>query len=147
MVKERSRIVLYPFCTSQHRFLHVKYQVLCGNWWSEDPKALIEDLENILHLSWYFWFPSPLSLGKAQIISHIVKIDYKIRNCIYITSILSFHYFISFWAIWLYHIYFIISLHYYFLRYLTISSIGGLSEVMIPKSLVPQICLSNIYIV
>ncbi len=39
-----------------------------------------------------------------QFISQIVKIVHKIRNCVYITSILSFHYFISFHAILTYHI-------------------------------------------
>ncbi len=42
-----------------------------------------------------FGSPFPLSPGNAQFISQIVKIAYKIWNCVYITSILSFHYFIS----------------------------------------------------
>ncbi len=101
MVKKRSRIILYLFCTSQHRFLHVKYQVFCRNWRSEDPKDLIEDLEHILHVPWsIFGSLSPLSPGKAQFISQIVKIAHKIQNCVYITSILSFQYFISFLLFW-----------------------------------------------
>ncbi len=60
MVKERSRIVLYPFCTSQHRFLLMRYQILYRNWRFEDPRDLIEDLEHILHVPWsIFLVPFP----------------------------------------------------------------------------------------
>ncbi len=44
----------------------------------------------------YFGSLSPLSPGKAQFISQIVKIAHRIQNCVCITSISSFHYFISF---------------------------------------------------
>ncbi len=67
---------------------------------SKDPKILTEDLEHKLIVPWFiFGSLSPLSPGKVQFISQIVKIAHKIWNCIYITSILSFHYFIRFWAI------------------------------------------------
>ncbi len=81
---------------SQHWFLLVKCQALCWNW---------RDPEHILHVSWsIFDSVSPLSPRKVYFISQIIKIAYKIRNCVYIWSILSFHYFVSFWEIWLYHI-------------------------------------------
>ncbi len=114
MVKEHSKIIQYPFKTSKHWFLHVKYQVLCRNWRYEDLKDSIEDLEHILHVPWSIFG----SLGKMQFISQIVKLAHKIRNCVYITSILSFHYFISFWAILTYHIW---------------SSIRNISDVLSPK--------------
>ncbi len=105
MVREQSRIVPYPFWMSQHWFLLVTYQVLCWNWRSEDPKDMIEDPEYILHVPWSnFDSLSPLSPGKTLFISQVVKKAHKIQNCLCITSILSFHYFISFLAIWLYHI-------------------------------------------
>ncbi len=103
MIRERSTIILYPFWTLLHRFLLVKYWVLCRNQRSEDPNDCIKDLD-ILHDSWsIFGSLSPLSPGKAQFISQIVKIAHKIRNCVYITSILSFHNFISISAILTYH--------------------------------------------
>ncbi len=105
LFQDCSRIVPYPFWTSQHWFLLVRYKVLCWNWRSEDPKDLIEDPEHLLHVPWsIFDSLSPFSPGKAQFISQTVKIAHKIWSCVYITCILSFHYFISFWAIWLYHI-------------------------------------------
>ncbi len=52
----------------------------------------------------YFETLSPLPPGEAQFISQIVKISHKAWNCVSITSILSFHYFVSFWAILLHHI-------------------------------------------
>ncbi len=96
-LEERSRTVLYPFCTSLLWFLIMRYQDLHENWRSEDTKDLIKDLEHILHVPWsIFCSPFPWSPGKTQFISQIVKIAHKIWNCAYITSILTFHYFISF---------------------------------------------------
>ncbi len=67
MSNECSRIVLYPFCTSLHRFLLVIYQILCRNWRSEDSKDLIEDLEHILHVPWsIFDSLPPYHLGKRD---------------------------------------------------------------------------------
>ncbi len=87
----------------------MRYQDLRENWRFEDPKDLSEDPEHILHVSWSsFDSLSPFSPGKAQFISQIVIIAHKVWNCVYITSILSFHYFISFWAILTYHIWSII---------------------------------------
>ncbi len=41
-----------------------------------------------IHVPWSILVPlSPLSPGKAQFISQIVKIAHKIQNCVYITSI------------------------------------------------------------
>ncbi len=66
---------------------------------------MIEDLEHILIVPWSsFDSLLPLSPGKAQFISEIVKLAHKIQNCVYITFILSFHYFVSFWSILTYHI-------------------------------------------
>ncbi len=79
MLRKHSKIVLYPFCMPQYWFPLVKYQVLCRNWRFEDPKDLIEDLEHILHVPWsIFGSLSPLSPGKEQFISQIVKIAHKI---------------------------------------------------------------------
>ncbi len=92
-------IILYPFCTSQHRFLLMRYQVCV-----KIQKILIEDPEQKIIVPWsIFGSLSPWSPGKAQFISQIVKIAHKIQNCVYITSILSFHLFVSFWAILVYH--------------------------------------------
>ncbi len=52
----------------------------------------------------YFDNFSSLLPGKAKFISQIVKIAHKIRNYLFNMNILSYHYLISFWAIWLYHI-------------------------------------------
>ncbi len=69
-LEERSRIVLYPFCTSLHWFLLMRYQDLRENWRFEDPKDLIKDLEHILHVPWSkFDSLSPFSPGKVQFIS------------------------------------------------------------------------------
>ncbi len=88
---EHSRIVLYPFCTSQHWILHVKYQVLCRNWRSKDPKDLIEDLEHILHVPWsIFGSLSPLSPGKVQIKSETVFISHLFYH---FTTLLAFELF------------------------------------------------------
>ncbi len=67
----------------------------------------IEDLKiqkswlKILNTYYMFLDPNlipfpPLSPGEMQFISQIVRIAHEIQNCAYITSILSFHYFISF---------------------------------------------------
>ncbi len=78
------------------------YQVLSWNWRSKDPKDLFEDNEHAHTL--FLDLVSPLYTWEAQFIFQIVKIAHKIQNCVYITSISSFHYFVSFWAVWLYHI-------------------------------------------
>ncbi len=61
-----------------------------------DPKIFIEDPEHIHIFLIYFETLSPLSPGKVQFIFKIVKIAHKIRNYLFIISILSFHYLISF---------------------------------------------------
>ncbi len=104
-LEERSRIVLYQVCTSLHQFPLMRYQDLRENWRYEGTKDLIIDPQHILHVPWSkFDSLSPVSPGKAQFISQIVKIAHKIQNCVYITFISSFHYFNSFWAILTYHI-------------------------------------------
>ncbi len=45
-----------------------------------------------------------MSPGKAKFIIQIVRRAHKIRNHLFIIFILSFHYFINFWTIWLYHV-------------------------------------------
>ena len=87
---------------SHDQFLCVRYKVLGWDWRSKDPKDLFRDHEHAHTL--FLDLISPLYTWEAQFIFQIVKIAHKIRNCVYITSILSFHYFVSFWAIWLYHI-------------------------------------------
>ncbi len=52
----------------------------------------------------YFLFPFPIITWKSAICFSDSWIAHKICNCVYIASIFSFLYFISFWAIWLYHI-------------------------------------------
>ncbi len=119
MFWKRSRVVLYRSQMLQGRFLCLIYQVLCCNWRSRDPKDVLKDLEQAHNL--FLDLISPLYPWGAQFISQIVKIAHKIRNYVYITSILSLHYLISFCAILTYHIW---------------SSIRGLSEVMSSKILV-----------
>ncbi len=61
---------------------------------------LIEDPEHIFLVPWSILIHlSPLSPGRVQFISQTVKIAHRIPNHLFIIHILSFHYFISFWAI------------------------------------------------
>ncbi len=70
-----------------------------------DPKILIKDPEHILVDPWSILISFPLlSPGKSKFMSQIIRIAHKIWNHLFVIYILSFHYLISFWAIWLYHI-------------------------------------------
>ncbi len=83
---------------SKIRFLMLKLKIL-------EPKILIEDPDHILVIPWSILTPfSPLSPGNAQFIFQIVKIAHKTANHLFIVSILLFHYLMSFWGIWQYHI-------------------------------------------
>ncbi len=56
---------------------------------------------------WRFWIHVSCSLiyfdisspGKAQFISQLIKLSHIIKYLLFITCILSFHYFMSFWAL------------------------------------------------
>ncbi len=68
-------------------------------------KILIEDPEHILHVPWSIFIPlRPLSPGRVQFISKIVKIPHKIWNWYSLYIFYHFTTFLEFELFWPYHI-------------------------------------------